>query len=298
MEHSSIIITSNLLNYQSILESQFFNFLKKDGASAKTRHNYRTDLKHFIQWVFISFQTSSSQLPHDHIRLVRSFSPELLTEYRSSLLRHGTPSATINRRLSALRSFFRFCVLQGWLDQNPIDAIRNVTKTDNKKENPDPENTLLMHFTEYLVREGSSDKTQNNYRTDLRHFIRWVILTVKKSNVPLPASHLDLVRSINPELLDEYISALLKNKIPRATINRRLSAFRSFFRFCILQGWLHQNPADAMRNITKIGRADESIQLMLASFKTKLKKEGLSDKAAGSELTEIKQFLHWVKDRT
>jgi len=298
MDTSTIIISSNVPNYQSFFESHFLDYLKKTGASGKTRNNYRTDLRNFLQWISTTIQIPTANSQNTYVNLLRSLSPGILKQYTAFLLENKTPITTVNRRLSAMRSFFRFCILQGWLDRNPADAVRNITKTENRKQNPDHEKALLVHFTEYLVREGSSDKTQNNYRTDLRHFIQWASLTITKSNASVPSNHVDLVRSMSPQLLDEYVSVLLENKTPITTVNRRLSAIRSFFRFCIVSGWLHRNPADAIRNVTKTDRPDETIQRMLTSFKSKLKEEGLSDDAAGNELTEIAQFLLWVKSRT
>lgn len=171
MGDSTIIISSNVLNYQGILESPFLDFLKKEGASEKTRNNYRTDLRHFIHWVSITIQTTSTTLPQNHIHFIRNLTPEILTHYRQSLLGHGTPSATINRRLSTLRSFFRFCIAHGWLDRNPIETVRNI----KKKHRPDGSiDQMLTAFQSQLTKEGLTDRAIEEQLHEVKAFLQWV----------------------------------------------------------------------------------------------------------------------------
>src|SRR5258706_9890984 len=104
------IILSNLSDYQDFIERTFLGFLLEQGASEITRKNYRTDLKHFFSWILGIFQDEKNANPQKAKELVVFTTPEKLDSYKRSQILAHVPNATINRRLSAIRMFFK-CAL-------------------------------------------------------------------------------------------------------------------------------------------------------------------------------------------
>jgi integrase/recombinase XerC len=76
--------------------------------SPHTHKNYQLDLQNVLNWSQEQGIQVWSELTHAHIR-----------HYVVVLHRKGIQGRSIRRKLSALRSFFRFLLRQGWVTQNP-----------------------------------------------------------------------------------------------------------------------------------------------------------------------------------
>jgi integrase/recombinase XerC len=95
----------------------------------------------------------------------------------------------------------------------------------------------IASFIEYLKSErGYSPHTIRNYESDLRQFCDFI--TDKKGTEGFELE----VGRINYMLIREYVGGLF-NKCSRATIARKLSALKSFFRYLELRGLCLKNPA-------------------------------------------------------
>jgi len=81
--------------------------------SAHTLSNYRRDLTRLHAWLADSEQSSWEQLDQQKIRA-----------YVARRRRSGISGKTLQRELSALRSFYRYLLREGVLDQNPAAGIR------------------------------------------------------------------------------------------------------------------------------------------------------------------------------
>ncbi len=94
---------------------------------------------------------------------------------------------------------------------------------------------LVDGYLESLrVERGFSEHTIRNYRNDLEAFSRWCT----RCNVdPLSASH---------RQLRAYLADMDAAQYARATINRRLSALRGFYRWASLVGVVEADPAEAL----------------------------------------------------
>lgn len=94
----------------------------------------------------------------------------------------------------------------------------------------------------------------NNYLSDLRHFLGWIVLTIKNRSLPIKFAsddyHQILSQFLTEEIVRSYADYLKANNIPMRTINRRLSTLRKFCSFCIAQGWIKTNPAKVIVNVT------------------------------------------------
>lgn len=82
-------------------------------ASPETLRAYQADLDAFVGWVA---ETQPSSLLADVTRLQ-------LRRYLAERLQ-GTARSSMARRLSTLRSFFRFSVREGWLTVNPAASLQ------------------------------------------------------------------------------------------------------------------------------------------------------------------------------
>jgi integrase/recombinase XerC len=93
----------------------------------------------------------------------------------------------------------------------------------------------LEKFLKHLQHErNASPHTLRNYESDLDQF--WHYLTPTAGKDPALAK-------IDHVLLREYIAHLHDARLEKSSIARKLAAIRSFFKFCVREGILKQNPA-------------------------------------------------------
>ncbi|MDD5529032.1 MAG: tyrosine recombinase XerC [bacterium] len=89
--------------------AEFIEFLKLKNASKHTVKGYAVDLKEFKD-VFPD-------------KTINTISKKEITNFIAGLKRHGLDNSTANRKLSALRSFFKFLVEKKTLPKNPATAV-------------------------------------------------------------------------------------------------------------------------------------------------------------------------------
>ncbi len=101
------------------LISQFLDYLKSErNRSLHTIANYKFDLLLFVSFAHrqdenLSWQTVDSDL-------IRAWMEEMMDE--------GRQATSINRRLSSLRSFFRFALMRGLVGTDPAHLVRGPKK--------------------------------------------------------------------------------------------------------------------------------------------------------------------------
>lgn len=90
---------------------EFERYLKAHDRAAKTVKDYLTDLRLFVEWFT---HTRDEQFT------VSAITPTDIRDYRAYLLhtKHQSP-ATINRRLTVLRVFFRWAINRGLIAAAP-----------------------------------------------------------------------------------------------------------------------------------------------------------------------------------
>ena len=93
----------------------------------------------------------------------------------------------------------------------------------------------IQKYLEYLrsVR-NSSPHTVLNYGKDLQQFAAYLC----PPGVPTPA-----VADVTHQIIREYVGHLHSQKLERSSIARKLASLRSFFKFCVREGMLKENPA-------------------------------------------------------
>lgn len=108
----------------------------------------------------------------------------------------------------------------------------------------------LKRFCEYLsVEKGSSEHTIRNYKIDLINFFSFIYKNGKynesedKDTRRFLLMDISDLNHVNQRDIRAYIAKLYFDKLSRATISRKISVLRSFFKFMYRQGEIKNNPA-------------------------------------------------------
>lgn len=97
-----------------MLLNSFITYLTHERRySTHTVLSYQTDINQFEVFINETFGFSFSEISHIHLR-----------SYMVSLMEQKQSERTINRKISALRSFYKFLFREGKLDQNPTVLIK------------------------------------------------------------------------------------------------------------------------------------------------------------------------------
>ena len=151
----------------------FAVYLKTQGASPLTIKNYLCDLNHFLGWTELFLRGQNLPFYPDEPKYFRQyFNQNLVARYKNYLTSNSLPWSTINRRLSTLRSFAKFCLAQAWISENPTQALDNVAKAIPTKEINSTK--IVGEFKDALEAENNSSNTIKNYLADLREFLTFV----------------------------------------------------------------------------------------------------------------------------
>lgn len=113
-------------------------------------------------------------------------------------------------------------------------------------------NAFLLHLK--IVKQAS-EHTVRNYAIDLSHFKRHLeihLLSLSEENVSPSFSEKENIKQgpeislsqINRKNIRHFLACQIEQGTAKRSAVRRLSSLRSFFKFCILQGLLQENPAE------------------------------------------------------
>ena len=93
----------------------------------------------------------------------------------------------------------------------------------------------IQKYLEYLrsVR-NASPHTLVNYGNDLEQFLAY--LTPPEAEAPQ-------LRQVTHHLIREFVGHLHESGLEKSSIARKLAALRSFFKYCVREGILKENPA-------------------------------------------------------
>lgn len=108
-------MTHTLADIEAFLSAQRVD----RGAAEKTIEAYRRDL---LQWLE---HASKHGLKNNAQHQTHEFNLEQLSTYLSFLHEQGNKSASIARKTSAIRQFFKFCCLERGLKENPADQLQS-----------------------------------------------------------------------------------------------------------------------------------------------------------------------------
>jgi integrase/recombinase XerC len=100
----------------------FLDNLKREGASGHTVKAYSSDLAQFIEFLSPPDLAPPEPRAIDHL---------LLREWMASLYQHGLNAVSIQRKLAAVRSLFKFMLREGAIDVN-IARLARTPKAPKK----------------------------------------------------------------------------------------------------------------------------------------------------------------------
>ena len=114
--------------------NQFLNYLHYErSASPQTVQTYEEALREFDSYISL----------RDNGLSLRAVDADLIRDWMESLMDKGNTASTINKKLSALRSFYRFALKRGLVEKDPAHLV-----TGPKKSKPLPQ----------FLREGEMDR--------------------------------------------------------------------------------------------------------------------------------------------
>ncbi len=169
-------------------------------------------------------------------------------------------------------------------------------------------------FREFLILDGVSPLTLKNYQSDLRHFLGWFHLFLKSSRPDNPESttftESGFAAQIDHGAVSSYKTYLEANGLPPKTINRRLSTLRKFCSLCIKQGWMKENPAKRIGNVSLESgtgtppvftaveeaaapaepEAPAAIEAIFEEYRAFLASEHVSNKESGLIMEDLHEF--------
>lgn len=126
---------------------KFLDYLSSElNRSQQTVESYRDDLKHFEKFAKdLSDSFSWETIDSDMIR-----------DWMESMMDKGNSAATVSRRLSALKTFYRFALARHYVESDPVYSIKGP-----KKEKPLPQFVKESEMDELLDRQAWGDDYNN-----------------------------------------------------------------------------------------------------------------------------------------
>ena len=128
---------------------QFLNYLRYErNSSPQTVQTYEEALREFESYILIKDRGLSPA----------SADTDIIRDWMESLMDKGNTASTINKKLSALRSFYRFTLKRKLVDHDPAHCV-----TGPKKSKPLPQ-FLREGEMDRLLDDAEWDESYNNVR--------------------------------------------------------------------------------------------------------------------------------------
>jgi site-specific recombinase XerD len=134
----------------SYFEAEYKSYLLALNVKPVSIKNYLSDIRFFFTWLKSSFQTdtiSLSDLPH----LLSQASILAFYDYLESF--EGS-RATLNRRVSTIRSFLSFCVKQQWIAENTAHLLDDQELLEQKQK-------IVRTYIDSLKKNGRTDNLEH-----------------------------------------------------------------------------------------------------------------------------------------
>ncbi len=131
--------------------TDYGDYLAASGLSASTIKSYRNDLKDLASWLQRKGGGSPLSATEDDLR---AYCGDLVTA-------RDHPPATVNRRLQAMRKFFRYALYRGLMEEDPASGIRLLpqSRSDGRRGLEPSEVERLLEG----VRRGGSRLAKRDY---------------------------------------------------------------------------------------------------------------------------------------
>ena len=143
--------------------------------------------------------------------------------------------------------------------------------TAGRKERIEAEDLLAAYLSSLQARRNLSPYTLRNYATDLRHFFAFL------------DEHDGSIGAVDKLLVREYLSSLVASGLASASVTRKVSTLRSFYRHLRSEGTLSVDPMLGVRGPRRERRlptflTQEQIDTLLAA-PDRATPKGLRDRA-------------------
>jgi integrase/recombinase XerC len=132
--------------------AKFLRYLQFErNASPKTIENYKIDLEQFLAYVTPPGETPMALGAVDHL---------VIREFVNHLYDRGLEKSSIARKLAALRSFFRYCVRERAVKQDPARMVSRpkLPKRVPNVSTPEEMKNLLDSMTPEAIAEAKRAK--------------------------------------------------------------------------------------------------------------------------------------------
>jgi integrase/recombinase XerC len=129
---------------------KYMDYLKAEhNASAYTLRNYRTDL-------LGTFKRGPGKGFFQYLRLrqvadFKDVDKQMLRDYMAWLMGQGVDKSSMSRKLSAIRSFYRYLLNEGILQKSPIPINASGRKGERSSLSPKLEKRLPVFLTELEI---------------------------------------------------------------------------------------------------------------------------------------------------
>lgn len=211
---------------------KFLNYLKQEKRySQHTCIAYRNDLENFFDYIENTFQT----------RREKEINHIMIRAWLSLLIENGNKTTSVNRKISALKSYFKFLLKNSLIETNPMDKIispKNPKKISNYVDE-DKINKMLD--------EGEFDDDYTNYRNFL------ILEILYQTGMRL--SELINIKIRDIDFIDNNIKVLGKrNKERIIPINKYLTEKINFYLQLLEKEDIKNKEAENYLFLTKKGK--------------------------------------------
>lgn len=93
----------------------------------------------------------------------------------------------------------------------------------------------------YLRLTDSTENTIASYKSDLNHFNRWLIVCGKTE-----------LNQVTSDDIEKYVSELKKQKLSMATVSRKLTSIRQFFKWALRSALVYIDPTGNVKSLKVI----------------------------------------------
>lgn len=211
------------------------------------------------------------------------FSSITLDDIKQYLKEKNLKESSIPSYKSALRSFFNFCLEEGYIVQSPLDNIIEDVYWELKQPLPNAENQDIIQ--DYLLSMKSSGQKRRKVCNDRRILQRFFRSREKRFS------------SISTGDIKEWF-----NKHPewsKQTIGHYMSVLRSFYSFCLQEGYMENLPVKKKKWVQVAEKywelqqplACKQNQIVINEFLLDLKESNRSKKSISEVRIELQSFF-------
>lgn len=269
-----------MIQYQHPDIAAFEDFLKFE-----KRYSSHT-IRAYIDDLTIFFQFSKDQFDTDQLD---QLNPMIIRSWMASLTLIKLTPRSINRKISSLKSFFKFCMIQGRLNSNPAKNI-SVLKTNKRLPSyveADQMEKLLSgnHFSEEKNARQDRLILTLLYHTGMRVS---ELVGLKESHIDIHRNQIKVLGKGNKERIIP-ISDELKSLIQDAAKQKKESGFEAHSELLITPKGRPYNPRQIYQIVkhylSQVTTAEKkSPHVLRHSFATHLTSNG-------AELNAVKELL-------